>query len=199
MLQDIEYSSAIKDMPLLFAETRRTALLICDGNGIDDIIGLSVEDNIYQLSKERRRKDLPRKIMSRLVALNSEQLKMLAFGDEQTAKLVTLLAVIKTDRLFCEFMREVYADGFLSGKTVMSNTDFVVFFERKIQESERVATWTKSNLEDVRNVYKRILVEVGLAKKSGSDLAITRPLCDTTELAIIRNGNEAFADAILLY
>lgn len=62
-------------------------------------------------------------------------------------------------------MLEVYSDKFELGQLEIADRNFVIFFEWKIRENERVARWTLNNLEQVRNTYKRIQVEVGLVKK----------------------------------
>ena len=59
MLKEQEYTSSVKDMPLMFLEMKRTALLMRGGKSKDEILALSLEQNIYQLDKEKRRRDVP--------------------------------------------------------------------------------------------------------------------------------------------
>jgi hypothetical protein len=56
---NLPYTSSIKDMPFLFTDMRRTAQLLCEGKTKEEILELSLKANIYQLDKEKRRRDLP--------------------------------------------------------------------------------------------------------------------------------------------
>lgn len=47
VMEELKYLSTVKDMPLLFPETRRTAILLCDGRNNAEISMLSHEKNVY--------------------------------------------------------------------------------------------------------------------------------------------------------
>jgi len=192
------YTSSIKDMPFLFAEMRRTAQLLCEGNSRDDIIKLSMKSNIYQLEKEKRRRDLPLRMLKRLGTIDMPLLRVLADGCDDDAKLIAFLALIKSDRLLFEFMREVYADKFQAGQMEINDRDFLDFIERKAQNSDTVAGWTSNNLVRVRNTFKNILCQAGLAKRSGKSLLIQKPVCDQQIYNLAGGENEIFAKAMLL-
>lgn len=71
-----------------------------------------MESNIYQLEKEKRRRYLPLRMHKRLGTIDMPLLHILADGRDDDARLIAFLALIKSDRLLFEFMREVYADKF---------------------------------------------------------------------------------------
>lgn len=198
MAWELPYTSSIKDMPFLFAEMRRTAQLICEGNTRDDVIKLSMKSNIYQIEKEKRRRDLPLRMFKRLGTIDIPLLHILADGRDDDAKLIAFLALIKSDRLLFEFMREVYTDKFQTGQMEISDKDFFYFIERKAQNSDTVAGWTSNNLIHIRNTYKNILCEAGLAKRSGKSLLIQKPICGQQLYDLAGGKNEIFAKAMLL-
>jgi hypothetical protein len=178
MTDDIPYSSSIKDMPLMFCEMRRTALLLCEGKSGDEIVGLSMNKNIYQLDKPKRRRDVPLRMIKRLSAINKPLIKTIADGFDADARLVAFLALMKTDRLLFEYMREVYAYKHESGYNDISDTDFADFIYRKGEESETVVKWTTANLINIRGKIKSSLCEAGLAKRNGNTLIIQKPIID---------------------
>lgn len=180
----------------MFYETRKTALLLCEGKRDADILAMSKLHNIYQLNKELRRTKLPQKILLRLRSLNDEQIKLLANASETVARLVCFLAIIKTDKLFFEFMREVYAEKLLLRADEIIERDFIVYFESKMADSPKVSGWTASNVEQIKNAYKRILIDAGLAKKQNDRLILTRAICDKEDCRVIRMENERYADAM---
>lgn len=198
-IEELKYSSEIKNMPFLFLETRRAANLICEGKAGIDIIELSIKQNVFQLDKERRRKELVMKVLKRLGSIDKNLIDIIANGRECEAKLITFLAIIKTDRLFFEFMRDVFSDKYMCGQLEIEDKDFVTFFEVKSHESEIVAKWKSDNLEKIKGAYKKILCEAGLAVKSTTKFEITKPVCDNQLLEFVKSkDNYLFAKSMLL-
>ena len=198
-MSELQYSSAIKDLPFLYLETRKTALLLEDGKNPEEIVELSVLENIYQLEKEKRRKELPQKILKRLENLNSNLIEVIAYGNDNDAKLITLLAILKADRLFFEFMDEVYFEKYLSKQLKITDSDFALFFNNKTIQSERVAGWQQANLEKVKRTYIKVLIEAGLAKQSSVGVEIEKPFCSQDILNLLSNNdNEIYAKVMLL-
>ena len=168
------YSSYIKDMPFLFLETRKAAKIVADGTAIESIVSLSTEQNIFQLDKEKRRLKLAQKVASRLSALTEKQIVVLATASEEMAKVIVFYAVIKTDLLFFEFMKDVYSEKQNLGQYDIEDKDFISFLRSK----EEIAKWTDNNFVRVKNTYKAILCEAGLATRNGSSLKIQKPISD---------------------
>jgi hypothetical protein len=192
-----DYSSNIKDMPFLFVEMRKTARLMEEGKSSEDILRLSVEENIYQLEKEKRRRAMAAKMILRLSVLNAPLISLIANGADNNAKLAAFYALIKTDKLFFEFMREVFRDKYSLGQDVITDDDFVVFLTSKAGESEKVSSWTPNNLGRVKNTYKNVLCEAGLAKKRDDYLLITKPILDDTTRGCWNNFDEYAASMLL--
>ena len=88
MPNGLQYTSSIKDMPLMFSEMKRTALFLCDGKSSDEIVGLSMSENIYQLEKPKRRRDVPLRMIKRLSIIGQALVEVIAHGNVTDAKLV---------------------------------------------------------------------------------------------------------------
>lgn len=180
------YSSYIKDMPFLFLKMRKAAKLIADGTDLDSIVTLSIEKNIFQLDKERRRLKLAQKIVSRLSVLSIEQIMALAGEQDETAKLVAFYAVIKTDLLFFEFMIDVYTEKLRIGQSKIADTDIITFLRSK----EEIQKWTDNNFVRVKNTYRNILCEAGLCVREESFLVIQKPILGELVEKAFPNGDE---------
>lgn len=198
MALELQYTSSIKDMPFMFSEMRRTAQLLCEGKSCDEIMELSMRENIYQLEREKRRRDVPRRMLKRLFTLDMPLVAIVANGRENDAKLIAFLALIKVDRLFYEYMREVFLDRFQAGRGEVADKEFIDFIERKAQDSDVIAKWTSNNLVRVRNTYKNILCEAGLAKRSGELLVIQKPYIEPELRRLLNDENTPYAKAMLL-
>ena len=193
-----KYTSNIKNLPFLFLEMKRTALLLCEGKSKEEIIELSIEQNIYQLDKEQRRRELPSKMLARLSTINDSLVNHIANGPDNEAKLIAFFAMMKLDRLLFEYMYEVYADKFSVGHTEITDGDYEEFIERKVQNSEKVAGWKTDNLIRIRNAIKNTLVSAGLAKRTGSNLEILPPLVDREFCQMFEYEDLPYLKAILL-
>jgi hypothetical protein len=157
MPSDQPYTSSIKDMPLMFSEMKRTALLLCEGKTGNEIVALSMDKNIYQIEKVKRRRDVPLRMLKRLSTIEQPLVDVIAHGHDDEAKLISFLSLMKADRLLFEYMYEVYADKFHAGHNEITDKDFLDFIERKAQNSDIVAKWSAENLANIRGNIKSSL------------------------------------------
>ena len=193
----LEYSSNIKDMPFLFMEMRKAVRILEEGKAPYEITRLSIEENLFQLEKEKRRWEMASKIRLRLSALNTCQLSLLSNGSDEDAKLVAFYAMVKTDLLLFEFMRDIYHDKYALRQTLVADSDIETFLTAKANESEKVASWSADNLRRVKNTYKNVLCEAELAKKQQNGIRIMRPVLNA-DARMCWEKNDIYAKAMLL-
>ncbi|AGK97531.1 BrxA family protein [Clostridium pasteurianum] len=112
----MEYKSIIKFRPYLYKETKKDASLVKQGLSIDDIKMKSIEDNIFQLESEARKKEVASIIAVRLKDLDEYIIYKISEGNIETSKILVLYSIIRTDRLFFEFMNEIYREKLLLRK-----------------------------------------------------------------------------------
>ena len=198
MPKELQYTSSIKDMPLMFSEMKRTALLLCEGRSGDEIVSLSMDKNIYQLEKEKRRRDVPLRMIKRLSTIGQSLVDVIAHGRDDDAKLIAFLAFMKVDRLLFEYMYEVYADRFHAGLDEISDKDFLDFVERKAQSSETVAKWSTANLKNIRGKIKSALCDAGLGKRKGDSLLIQKPIVDDELRRLFDEADKVYLSAMLI-
>ena len=198
MQKELKYTSSIKDMPLMFSDMKRTALLLSEGKTSEEIIKLAVDENVYQLDKPKRRRELPQRMIKRLSVIGQPLVDILAHGYEADAKIVALFALIKSDRLLFEYMHEVYSDKYQAGHNEITDKDFIDFIEHKAQNSETVANWSTKNIASIRSTVKSILCEAGIAKRSGDDLLIQRPIVDKSLCELFDDTDNVYARVMLM-
>ena len=179
----------------MFSEMKRTALFLCEGKSSNEIVELSVEQNVYQLEKTKRRRDVPLRMVKRLSKIRKPLVDVIAKGCDADAKLVAFLALMKADRLLFEYM---YADKFHSGHNEITDKDFLDFIERKAQNSETVAKWSSNNLTNIRNKIKSSLSDARLAKRSGDNLLIQKPIVDNELRKLFDKADNIYLKAMLM-
>jgi hypothetical protein len=185
-------------MPFMFPDMKRTAILLCDGKSGDEIVSLSMEKNVYQLDKPKRRRDVPLRMIKRLSNIGQALIDIIANGHDADAKLIAFLSLMKADRLLFEYMCEVYSDRYNAGYSELTDKDFLDFIERKAQNSVTVAKWSTSNLASVRGKIKSSLSDAGLAKRSGDHLLIQKPIVDDGLRKLLNEADKVYARAMLM-
>ena len=178
MSEELEYKSTLKLTSFLFKETKRAAELIYKGFSDREIREMSKNENIFQVNTDARKSEIASTVLRRIKALDCFLIEKIADGNIDTSKQIVIYAIMKTDRLFFEFMYEVYREKILLGDFTLQDKDFNIFFERKKEQSERVASWNDYTFYKLKQVYMRILSEAGLIKNQKNGAGIIKPIVD---------------------
>lgn len=178
MVKKLEYRSTIKSMPYLYIETKKAASLVLQGLNDFEIKDMSIKENIFQMKSEARKKEVASMILKRLKSLDEFLLNKLVNGDLDTSKQIVIYAIMKNDRLFFEFMSEVYRDKNILKEKYITDSDFNVYFQRKCEQSDTVAAWKEYTFYKLKQVFIRVLFEAGFIKNQKGDKEITIPIID---------------------
>lgn len=73
--------------------------------------------------------------------------ELLVKVDNENAKLLTLISIMNTDKLFFEFVYEVYRGKIILGEKTIEDRDINGFFDEKAAQSEEVAQEGKKALK----------------------------------------------------
>lgn len=192
-----KYSSTIKTRGFLFHEAKKASTLYLQGFTFAEIMQKAVEENIFLLNTENRRKEIAATVMERIGTLDDFLHNKLVYGILETGKLIVLYTINKTDRLFFEFMQEVYREKHLLRDYVIADRDFSAFFYRKAEQSNQLMSWADYTFYKLGQVYKRILLESGLAKRSKRKLEIVRAVIEQdVKRHIIESGDRIYIEVI---
>jgi len=173
-----EYKSTIKSVPFLFKEMKKAAILVNQGFRDFDIRAEAMEHNIFQVNTEARKREITSTVLQRLKTLDGFLLEKVANGDIGTSKQIIIYTIMKTDRLFFEFMHEVFREKMMLRDFSLQDKDFNIFFTRKKEQSDKVASWTDYTFYRLKQVYIRILSEAGLLKGQRRNWEIIKPIVD---------------------
>lgn len=174
----MEYSAAMTSRPYLYKETKIVASLLANGTDITAIKKISVEENIFQLEKEYRRIEVAQAIISRLKNIDLLIIDKIANGTTEISKLLVVYIIMKHNRLFFEFINEVYREKIILRESTIKDKDFNIFFNRKREESEKVNGWSEHTFKKLKNVFTIILVDSGMGVKKNGEIEIKVPLID---------------------
>ncbi len=112
--------------------------LIVAGKPDTEIRRICLEENLFGMPNERRILEVCQRMKARSSRLDAPMIQMFLDSDLSTQKLINLVAILRGDRLFFEFIYEVYREKAILGQMEMTDMDVNAFFTRKGVESEFV-------------------------------------------------------------
>lgn len=174
----MNYSASIISTSFWFLESKKVAELILEGYSKDEILNAALEDNIFQVETERRVRDITNTTYRRLKSFPEEVLEYFVRVDVNSAKVFVLISVLKNDKLFFEFMYEVFREHIILGDLTLKNKDFEMFFDNKSYQSDIVSEWVDETLGRLKRAYNTMLSEAGVLDTSGKERVILLPFID---------------------
>lgn len=193
----MKYSAGIMSASFWLLETKTTAEYILEGLSKSEIVELALNENIYQVDSERRAKELANTTYRRLKDFPEELLQFFVNADVNSSKIIVLISILKNDKLFFEFMYEVFREHIILGNYTLNNSDFNIFFTNKAQQSEIIENWAEKTVKRLGSNYRQFLSEAGLLEKDDKDYKIILPFLDfrLREL-LVENDFEPYVKAI---
>lgn len=158
----MEYSAGMVSQVFAFVESKKTAELMSKGLSKEQVREKVMSENLFQLKNETRLRKTFNYVYKRLESLPEGAVDLLVKVDNDNAKLLTLISIMNTDKLFFEFVYEVYRGKIILGEKSIDARDINVFFDEKIRQNEEVASWSESGIKKLKQCYIKNLVDAGL-------------------------------------
>lgn len=198
MPNKLEYKSTIKSKPFLYKEMKKAAELMNQGFKDFEIKDMSRNDNIFQVNTEARKSEIASIVIQRLKAIDDFLVEKIVNGEIGTSKQIVVYSIMKTDRLFFEFMYEVFREKILMGDSTLQDKDFDIFFSRKKEQSKKVDSWTNYTFYKLKQVYIRILFEAGFIKGRKRDRVIVKPIIEEELVQHLKKiGDEKYLNSLM--
>ena len=163
----MEYSASGVKYLFWFIETKETARLLKE-HSQDEVRDIVLQENVYQQKERSRIISEYGCILHRLQALPEKLRDLLLQTDLATAKLIVLISAMAADRLFFEFMHEVYRTKLHLGEEELKDSDWNIFIRGKADQSDLIAGWTEATIKKLKQAYMRCLLEAGVLRKEGT-------------------------------
>ncbi|WP_212938913.1 DUF1819 family protein [Paenibacillus antibioticophila] len=173
-----EYSAGTVKQSFWFSEFRKVVHLLDQEMTITDIKALNKEQNIFAAPTQERATQIMNTIATRVASLDASIYPLFEQSDVSTQKLIALVAIMQTDRLFFEFVYEVVREKMIVGSHELTDSDIRIFFKEKQLQSDKVATWTEYTLKRLGRCYKTMLMEAGLTDRTPGSREILKPIMD---------------------
>ena len=161
----MEYSAGSVSKLFWYIETKETVKLLKD-KSLDEVKNLVISDNLYQQKSEDRLNREFSVISKRIMSLPESLRYMISDADIMTSKLIVLISIMATDRLFFELMYEVFREKIRMEEEILKDSDLNVFFRSKQEQSDVCAKWTDSAIKKLKQTFQKYMLEAQLLKNS---------------------------------
>ena len=192
----MNYSAGMVSQVFAFVEMKQTAELIVEGMSKDEIRDKGLDENLYQLKNENRLLRTFNYVYNRLTSLPDGAVELLLKVDNENAKLLTLIAIMNTDKLFFEFVYEVYRGKVILGEKTIDDRDINGFFDDKAAQSEKVASWSEIGIKKLKSCYIKNLAESGLIESTKTRIIRHALVNYRIEELFHNNGMDAYINAV---
>ena len=188
-----KYTSGLMAQAFWFVEIKKVIDLIREGKSDEEIKKICIEENLFGAPKEYRARRIYGYIWNRVKKLDRQLIEMFCSADLAAQKLINLIAIIRTDRLFFEFLYEVYREKNIIGVPVLEDADAHIFFRGKEMQDETIAAWRDGTKNRLRSVYFNYMTDANLLTTADGKRTVTPPILD----AELENYLDACGDSAI--
>lgn len=193
----MKYSAGLMSQSFWFIEFKKVVKLRAEGKTTDEIRSKCLDENLFGAANDYRAKRMFGYLMARAGSLGDELIGLFITSDLATQKLINLIALLRTDRLFLEFVYEVYRERVILGIPVLEDSDVRVFFKNKESQSEDIERWNDSTKRKLKNCYINYMTDANLLTVTGKEKRITPPILDVAlERYLQAHGDTVIMKAI---
>ncbi|WP_121614396.1 DUF1819 family protein [Mesobacillus foraminis] len=164
MTKELDYSATLTGASFLLYELKQVLKLKSKGLSEAEIKQKVIEDNVFEYKFTSSLKRIVPSVIRRAAALDERLQGWVLNGPLEEGKLINLYAIMKTDRLFYEFMNEVIREKLEANNYLLEKKDLNVFFISKMEQNMKMAKWTELTISKLKQVYMKLLYEAGLLK-----------------------------------
>jgi hypothetical protein len=161
---ELDYSANLTGAAFLFLELKRVVELKVNGLSDKEIKEKILIENVFQYEKTSSLKRMIPTLLRRVDALDNTFRSMVLNEHLENGKVINLYSIMKTDRLFFEFMDEVVKEKLLTNDYLLEKKDINTYFTYKAEQDENVAAWSELTTNKLKQVFLKILLEVGILK-----------------------------------
>ena len=159
-----KYNAGLMSQSFWFIEFKKIVELYRDGNDYGEIKRQCIDENLFGAINPNREKRMCGYLLIRLKSMDERLIELFAGSDIETQKIINLITVMDTNRLFFEFVYEVYRKKLLIGENSISLQDTNIFFTEKESQNDDLASWNETTRKRLKSLFLNFLIEAGLVK-----------------------------------
>lgn len=196
-IHELPYSAGLMSQSCWFVEFKKMVQMRSDGLDEQAIRKECLENNLFGAVNENRTKRMYGYLKNRLQNLDDDGIRLFMNSDLGTQKLLNLIAILRGDRLFFEFVFEIYRERAILGQLEITDQDVNVFFRTKGNQSDEVENFSDSTKKHLKSNYLNCMTDANLLRQDGRKRMITVPIMDNRLATYLELcGDKAILSAI---
>jgi hypothetical protein len=177
-VEELKYSAGIVSKGFWFQEFKKYIGLLQEGKSELEIKELQEKGNILLAPSPDYGKKMIGEITKRIKALPKDIVELFFNLNVSDQKIINLLGIMMTDRLFFEFIYEVYREELILGTINFEDSNIRVFLKNKSEQSGKVAGFTEQTKRRLAGAYKTYLKEANLLVEENNILIYHKVIID---------------------
>ena len=188
-----EYSAGIVSKGFWFLEFKKYLEFLKNGNNANDIRKMQEEKNIFSAPAKDYGKRIISEINKRIKVLPEEIKELFFKSDTGTQKVINLLSIMGTDKLFFEYVYNSYRNELLLGTKKYNPGIVMKFLKEKAEQNEEVAKFSEKTLKRMQGTYGNYLKEAGLLEEKNKEILYGKVYLDyELEKLLMENNMEVY-------
>ena len=184
-----EYSAGIVSKGFWFLEFKKFLELLIEGKSESEIKELQEEKNIFSAPSKDYGKRIISEINKRIKVLPEEIKELFFKSDTGTQKVINLLSIMGTDKLFFEYVYNSYRNELLLGTKEYNPGIVMKFLKEKAEQNEEVAKFSETTLKRMQGTYGNYLKEAGLLEEKNKEILYGKVYLDYELEKLLRENN----------
>ena len=184
-----EYSAGIVSKGFWFLEFKKFLELLIEGKSESEIKELQEEKNIFSAPSKDYGKRIISEINKRIKILPKEIKELFFKSDTGTQKVINLLSIMGTDKLFFEYVYNSYRNELLLGTKEYNPGIVMKFLKEKAEQNEEVAKFSEKTLKRMQGTYGNYLKEAGLLEEKNKEILYGKVYLDYELEKLLRENN----------
>ena len=184
-----EYSAGIVSKGFWFLEFKKFLEFLKDGKNENEIRKMQEEENIFSAPSKDYGKRIISEINKRIKVLPKEIKELFFESDTGTQKVINLLSIMGTDKLFFEYVYNSYRNELLLGTKEYNPGIVMKFLKEKAEQNEEVAKFSEKTLKRMQGTYGNYLKEAGLLEGKNKEILYGKVYLDYELEKLLRENN----------
>lgn len=177
-MKELNYSAGAVSKGFWFIEFRKYLELLQEGKSVKEVKELQEKENIFLAPSHSYGKRMIGEIQKRVREIPDEIFDLFWSLNISDQKLINLLGIMLTDRLFFEYIYEIYREALILGTQSFEDSQTRIFFKNKSEQSEKVAEYTVETKRRLATAYKTYIKEANLIKEEKGILIYNKVIMD---------------------
>lgn len=164
MILEEKYNAGLMAQSFWFVEFKKIVILRHNNVDYEEIKRRCIDENLFGAINPTREKRMCGYLLTRLKSMDDRLVELFVMSDVSIQKLINLITIMNTNRLFFEFVYEVYRNKLIVGDYSIDLKDVNIFFAQKEAQNDDLASWNDSTKKKLRSLFLKLLSEADLVK-----------------------------------